>query len=548
MSQNESAMDTGRRVDLSQVQAAPPTKTARRHVVKPAPSKKPQPKREIEKIVVKAPVEIRVEIPAEIHVPLVRPEAKEWDDTGDFAAMLEAAAPVKKLDIEVGSRVRAKVIYISKDTVFFALGQKHEGSMSLGELMGENVKVGDFIDLYVVSIGESIELSKKVGRFADSNMLEDAKNNRIPMEGKITGANTGGVEVSLAGARAFCPVGQLGLHFVEDPSSMIGQTHTFLVTQISNGGRNVVLSRRALLERERGEQARERMSTLAVGDRVEGVVSRTADFGAFVELGGVEGLIPLSELGFGHTLQVSDRVSVGDRVTAEVMRIEANPKRAGEMRISLSLKAAMPDPFEAHRHLLVPGTSLEGTVARLDTFGAFVELFPGLDGLVHISELSEQRVRHPSEVLKVGDPVTVRILEVDFDRRRIALSLRENVERNVLSEITSSLERGTRVDGVVERVERYGVFVKLSTGQSALLPASESGQARGTDLGRVFPIGTNLSLMLIDIDDRGRLRVSKIAREKSEDQELVRQFTATSPKSLGTFADLFSLASVSSPD
>ncbi len=579
---SEGAVDTGRRVDVSAVKQET-AKTLRRHHRDRSPGgekNKPRfPGPAVVKIVVtepaaelkkaSAPTEEEAKplepalhgshtngvngkklvAPADAspqwRASLVRPEPKEWDDTGDFAAMLDEEAPIKKLDIEVGSRVRARLIYMSKDTAFFALGPKHEGAMAMAELRdgqgNPTAKIGDTVEAYVVSIDETIHLSKKVGRFAaDLSMIEEAKAKKIPIEGKVVSVNTGGAQISLAGAKAFCPMGQMDLSFVEDPASLVGKTFSFLVTQVA-GGRNIVLSRRALLERERGERAKERLETLKVGDRVTGTIVRTAEFGAFVDLNGIEGLIPLSELGFGHGTKVDERVKIGDFVTVDVLRIEPDPKRQGQMRISLSLKAALPDPFETYEQYLIAGTSLEGKVARLESFGAFVALFDGIDGMIHISELSEQRVRHPSEVLKIGDPVTVRILDVDFDKRRISLSLRENVERTGAVVSASTLKRGDKMDGVVERVERYGVFVKLASGQTALLPASESGQPHGADLGKAFAIGTSVPLMVIDIDDRSRIRVSKIARERAEEQALLKNFTAKAGKhsGFGTLGDLF---------
>jgi small subunit ribosomal protein S1 len=566
VSRPDGVVDTGRRVDVSAVRPEG-AKTLRRHHrgrpgggdknkqrgFKPADPVKHElrgngaidvkSKNDVKGAYVKK-LDASVE-PAAKGMVSLRPELKVWDDTGDFAAMLDEEAPIKRLDVEVGSRVRARLIYMSKDTGFFALGPKHEGVMPMAELRDDagnsTVKIGDTVDAYVVNINETIHLSKKVGRFAaDLGMIEEAKAKKIPIEGKIISINTGGAQVSLVGVKAFCPMGQMDLNFVENPTSLIGKTFSFLVTQVA-GGRNILLSRRAFLERERAEKARERLQTLKVGDRVTGSVARTADFGAFVDLSGIEGLIPASELGFGHGVKVEDRVKVGDVVTVDVMRIEADPKRQGQMRISLSLKAALPDPFETYGQYLVAGTSLEGKVARLEAFGAFVSLFDGIDGMIHISELSEQRVRHPSEVLKIGDPITVRILNVDFDKRRISLSLRENVERAGQIGGASMLKRGDKVEGVVERVERYGVFVKLGSGHTALLPASESGYPHGIDLGKPFSIGTSVPLMVIDIDDRSRVRVSKIAREKAEEQALVKSFTAKtgSHRGFGTLGDLF---------
>lgn len=553
------AVDTGRRIDVSAVQPETAKTVRRHHRGRSAGSDKNKqhaPRPVVKIVVTEAAVSLKEAPEHEAHlvaasepspktIVTMRPEAKLWDDTGDFAAMLEEEAPIKKLDVEVGSRVRARLIYMSKDTAFFTLGPKHEGAMPMAELRdgagNATVKIGDTVDAYVVNINETIHLSKKVGRFAaDLSMIEEAKAKKIPIEGKIVSVNSGGAQVSLAGAKAFCPMGQMDLNFVEDPASLVGKTFAFLVMQVA-GGRNILLSRRALLERERLEKAKERLQTLKVGDRVTGSVVRTADFGAFVDLSGIEGLIPLSELGFGHGVKVEDRVKVGDLVTVDVMRIEPDPKRQGQMRISLSLKAALPDPFETYGQYLVAGTSLEGKVARLEAFGAFVSLFDGIDGMIHISELSEQRVRHPSEVLKIGDPITVRILDADFDKRRISLSLRENVERTGKVISASTLKRGDKVDGVVERVERYGAFVKLGSGQTALLPASESGQPQGTDLGKPLSIGTSIPLMVIDIDDRSRIRVSKIARERAEEQALVKSFAAKtgSNRGFGTLGDLF---------
>jgi small subunit ribosomal protein S1 len=241
-------------------------------------------------------------------------------------------------------------------------------------------------------------------------------------------------------------------------------------------------------------------------------------------------------------------VQVGDIVTVEVLRIEPDKKREGHMRIALSLKAAMPDPFEAHRDQIIAGQTLEGKVARLETFGAFIELFDGVDGLIHISELSEQRVRHPSEVLTIGNPVTVRILDVDFEKRRVSLSLRENVQREKETHKerphVQAMARGALSDGVVERIERYGVFLKLANGQTALLPSSETGTPRGADLSKFYELGSSHQVMVIDIDDRGRVRVSKVAREKADEradyEHFSQKFTKGSKGGLGTLGDLLS--------
>ena len=537
--------DTAKAVKLPQQQRP------RHH--KPKPKQKQQ--REIE--VVRRPQIENLMANHEYHeenrLHVVRPEAKEWDESGDFASMLDAQDPIERLEINVGDRVRSRLNHVSSDTAFFLVGARHEGSMPLTELRRDSgeymCQVGDEIDAYVVSLKDGIVLSMKVGKnMADLDMLGEAKASALPVEGTITGVNAGGYDIAIAGTRAFCPLGQIDIEYIEDPKSLIGRSFSFLVAKITEGGRNIVLNRRKLLEDEKKRKLGERLKTLNVGDRVQGKVTRLADFGAFVDLEGAEGLIPMSELGFSRVQSASERVSVGDLVTVDVLRIEPDKKREGQMRISLSLKAAMPDPFETHRDEIVSGQTLEGKVARLETFGAFVELFDGVDGLIHISELSEQRVRHPSEVLKIGDPLTVRVIDVDYDKKRISLSLRENVQRQTEAEHKDrpakapSMARGTMAEGVVERIERYGVFLKLSNGQTALLPSSETGTPRGTDLSKFYELGSSHQVMVIEVDERGRVRVSKVAREKADEradyQAFSQKFNAKGSKGFGTLGDL----------
>lgn len=579
-------VDTGRRVDVSKVmlkrnmvrtiekkdeneppalpakieprvqsQDAPPAPQEPRQARPPRPkhkSNKPKPTREVE--VVRRPHLETLAQHDHAHEPsaphVVRPEAKVWDESGDFESMLDAAGPIARLDINVGDRVRSRLIHVAGETAFFSLGARHEGSMPLNELRRESgeyiCQVGDEIDTYVVGLTNGILLSTKVGKnMADLGMLEEARNSHLPVEGTITGVNAGGYDVAIGGARGFCPLGQIDIEFIEDPKTLIGRSLTFLVAKVSEGGRNIVLNRRRLLEKERKHKQDEILKTLKVGDRVQGKVTRLADFGAFVDLGGIDGLIPMSELGFSRVQSASDRVQVGDLVTADVLRIEPDKKREGQMRISLSLKSAMPDPFETHRNDIIPGQTLEGKVARLETFGAFIELFDGVDGLIHISELSEQRVKHPSEVLNIGDPVTVRVLDVDFEKRRVSLSLRENVQREkgTVKERphVQPMARGAMTEGVVERIERYGVFLKLANGQTALLPSSETGTARGADLSKFYELGSTHPVMVIEVDDRGRVRVSKVAREKADeraDYEKFSQKLNKGSKGFGTLGDL----------
>ena len=495
----------------------------------------------------------------------LQPIVVETGDVGDFASMLAQTGPIDRVDVRVGDKVRATCVHIGTDTVFFELSQTQEAHAPTAEFLDDKddlegaltIHVGDKIDAFVVGLGDGILISTRIGRDQiDVNMLEQAKAAQMPVQGTVTGVNKGGIEVALGAARGFCPLGQIDAGFVDDPQSLVGKTLEFLVKEVKENGRNVLLSRRALVEKQRKEQGKKTMATLSIGAMVKGTVTRLQPFGAFIDLGGVDGMIPLSELGWGHVKDPSEVLKVGDLVTVEVKRIEPDPKREGQLRIGLSLKSSQQDPFIAHLDEMQPGAWLVGTVKKLETFGAFVELWPGVQGLVHVSEIADRRIAHPKDVLNVDEQVKIRVIDVDEPARRIALSLKEAPAYN--DETTAPMDlgakpaprrgigRGAQVDGVVDRVEKFGLFVKIeggeAAGQSAFLPASETGTPRGADLHKAFPLGTKLSLLVIDVDDRSRLKVSKTAREQAEERALVDEYKndkkSGAGAGLGTFGDL----------
>ncbi len=346
--------------------------------------------------------------------------------------------------------------------------------------------MGDIIDAIVVSTKNGIELGVKLGGRdrMGGEMLEQAKAAGIPVEGTVTGVNKGGIEVSIGGTRAFCPLGQIDVNFVDDPNTLIGKTMQFLVREIREGGRNVVLSRRALVEAERRVQGDALKKTLEVGSRVKGTVTRITDFGVFVDLGGVDGMVPLSELAHTRVKDAREYVKEGDQIEANVTRLEDDPKRPGQMRIGLSIKALQGDPFADFVADAPVGRTFPGTIAKLETFGAFIEVAPGVQGLAHISELSNKRVRMPSDVVKVGDSVQARVLSIDESKKRISLSLKD------ASTSSESLQSGQTLEVTVGKAERGGVLVTLPNGAEGFLPSAETGTPPGTELGRVFAPGS----------------------------------------------------------
>ncbi len=351
------------------------------------------------------------------------------DETKGFAALMgEMGAETPARGPSVGDNVEGVIVAIDAATVFVDVGAKAEAILEKSDLDPDAPpKVGDRIKAFVVSRkGDQILLKTRLGRGDDASAIQRAMDAQIPVLGKITGVNKGGLEVDVNGVRAFCPLSQIDIARVEDPAGFVGKELEFRVTRFEDegGGRvNVVVSRRALLEAQRSSLAKETLARLELGAVVRGKVSRIKEFGAFVDLGGLEGLLHKSELGFGRNVKVEDAVSIGDVVEAQVTKIEPATEPGRPDRVSLSLKALQKDPFENLG--MQKGSRCKGRVVRLEPFGAFVQLADGVEGLVHVSELSDRRVSHPREVVSVGDEIEVVVLEVDVERRRVGLSIKQ---------------------------------------------------------------------------------------------------------------------------
>lgn len=477
-----------------------------------------------------------------------------------FADLLADQGAVKTDRINVGDKIEAQIIHIGKESAFLAINQSQEGSLPKAELLDENRElvhqVGDTLSVYVLSLKNGIHLSQHLNPDHMNDLLwEEAQKSGIPVTGLVSACNKGGLEISLSGRRAFCPMGQVDLDYIEDPESFVGQTLEFIVREIKEGGRDIVLSRRALLQKERNEKAAVLKAELKVGDARQGRVSKIMPFGVFVDLGGMDGLVPLRELAHYHVTDPNDVVSEGAEVAVKILSIEEkepNDKSRGEeLRIGLSLRAAKQNPWETHRNDLVVGQTVPGFVSHIESFGAFVDLFAkssGVTGLLHISEISNQRIQSVSDVLSVHEEVHVRIVDVDFSEQKIALRLRESnateddfEAANATASSPHRLTRGSPVVGKVSRVERYGVFLTLDDGKTAFMHSSETGTPSGSDLRKNFQIDSIVDALVIDIDDRQRIKVSRIAHEAFEEQQLVREHQKKSKptESLGTFADLF---------
>ena len=347
------------------------------------------------------------------------------DDDKSFAEMFQETAASTKERLRPGQKIEATVVRIAKEWIFLDLGAKSEGSVAKNEFTDAEgnltVQEGDRVQVYFLSEKRNERLfTAKVSGGAVAGHLDEACQNGIPVEGTVTAEVKGGFDVRFSGSvRAFCPFSQMEMRRIENGEEYIGKKFAFRITKFSEHGKNIVVSRRALLEEERAQQKETLQASLAIGQTVKGVITSIRDFGAFVDIGGIEGLIPVSEIAWGRIEDIHERLAVGQEVTVTVLKLDWD-----QDRYSFSLKDSQPNPWEEIGGMFPEGSVVTGKVVRLTEFGAFVELAPGIDGLVHISKLGAgRRISHPREVVQVGDALEVKIDSVDPEKKRLSLSL-----------------------------------------------------------------------------------------------------------------------------
>lgn len=394
-----------------------------------------------------------------------------------FAELFEQYSDGGSENLNVGDKVSGAVISVGETTIFVDTGSKLDGIVEREELLDEEgaltVAEGDTVELYVVGIDSGgIKLSRALSGIGGLRMLEEAKAGNLPVQGTVSGTCKGGFNVTVMQRRAFCPVSQIDNRFVEDTEQYVGQSFDFMITKLEQNGRNIVVSRRALLEREAQAAAEAFLQEVKVGDAVEGTVSKLAPFGAFVELRpGVEGLVHISALGYARVQHPEEAVSVGQKVQTKIIGIETHEK-SGNLKISLSMKELAQDPWDTVAATFNEGDKVTGRVVRLADFGAFVEIAPGIDGLVHVSEVSyTKRIHKPSDMVAEGDTVSVQIKGIDLEQRRISLSMKD-AEGDPWLDIEEKYAPGQIVEGTVEKQEQFGIFINLEPGITGLLPKS----------------------------------------------------------------------------
>ncbi len=353
----------------------------------------------------------------------------------DFASLFEQSLAKPSRTLKVGDTLRAEILSIGKSESFVSTGTPRDALLMNTDLVDENnqlkYKVGDHIDVVVLRVtSDEVRVTRKGSKSApaDFDSLEDAFDMELPVEGRVTEEVKGGFRVSVQGQSAFCPVSQLGVPFGHSGKDYIGKKFEFLITQFEPKKRNIVVSRRKLLDQQRAEAQGEWLETHEVGDILDGRVTRTENFGAFVALeGGVEGLVHVSEIGFTRLTHANDGVRVGDPVRVKILKIDDEGEH---LKISLSIKQAggATDPWVMVPQTFPVGTLVDGTVDKKESFGLFVVIAPGINGLLPKSKWRDSEDAKKYEGLKKGDAVKVRIDDIKFEDRKISLGLPAEAE------------------------------------------------------------------------------------------------------------------------
>jgi len=401
------------------------------------------------------------------------------DDAGeDFASMFEATQPKSKAakarSVAAGDLISCKVIAIGQSSVFVAVGDKAEGTIDLAEFRdpatGEiRVSVGDEIQASVLDDGGtsgSAVLTRMLGRGGHAAAeLEQALALGVPVEGLVSGETKGGFEVHFGSVRAFCPGSQIDLRRGGERipgSEYVGKRFAFRVIKVENDGRNVVVSRRDILEEQAAEEATKTWQKIQVGAVLDGTVRSIRDFGAFVDLGGVDGMIHISELAFTRVKHPSEVVSVGQPVRVQVIKVADTADKDGRRQVALSLRALAEDPWKTLSSRFPVGSTVSGTVTRVEPYGAFVEVVPGVEGLVHISKMAlDRRLSHARQAATVGQTVDVTVLAIDAAERRVSLSMVEQGRQERDAEAAEDKRDQDRVLGEQGKSGSLGTFGDL---------------------------------------------------------------------------------------
>lgn len=442
---------------------------------------------------------------AEEQAPEVTAQENAPAETGeeeDFGTLLDQSMEQRK--VEVGEVVVGEVIGIGTETVTVDIGYKSEGEVPLAEFRkpdgSHSVKVGDTIKVFLEAMEDEegiIWLSKeKADQLKIWDDLQEAYNEEKVVEGRIVQRVKGGLSVDI-GVPAFLPGSQVDLRPVKNLDDLIGKSFTFKILKFNKKRGNIVLSRRVLLEKERDALRKETLKRMEEGVILDGIVKNITDYGAFIDLGGVDGLLHITDMSWGRVGHPSELLSIGDEIKVKVLRYDRERER-----VSLGLKQTKPDPWTQAAAKYPVGTRLEGRVVSLTDYGAFVELEQGIEGLIHISEMSwVKKIRHPSQILSVQDRVEAVVLNLDVENQRISLGLKQT-EPNPWAVLKERYPKGSRIQGTIRNITDFGIFVGIEEGIDGLVHISDlSWTHKVKHPSEIYKKGEEIEAVVLNIDE-----------------------------------------------
>lgn len=436
-------------------------------------------------------------------------------DDENFANLFESYSETR--DFKEGDMVRGRVLEVMKDLVLVDIGHKSEGLIDIDEFRDAagniTIEVGSEIDVILEEVedeeGQIVLSKEKADRQKVWDEICEACERDELVEGTIVARIKGGLSVDI-GVKAFLPGSQVDLRPVRNLDKLIGQKFQFKVIKFNKRRGNIVLSRRALLEKEREALKTKTLETLQEAAIVTGIVKNITNYGAFVDLGGIDGLLHITDMSWGRVNHPSEMFGIGDEVEVKVLKFDA-----GSERVSLGLKQMTPDPWENAQEKYPVESKVNGKVVSLTDYGAFVELEEGIEGLIHISEMSwTKRVKHPSKLVSVGDVVDVIILDIDIDNRRISLGMKQ-VEPNPWSLLEERYPPGTVIRGKIRNITDFGVFIGIEEGIDGLVHVSDiSWTQKVKHPGEIYQKGQEIEAVVLNIDpekERFSLGIKQLA-------------------------------------
>jgi small subunit ribosomal protein S1 len=434
----------------------------------------------------------------------------------EYEAMLEMYEETLT-NIEEGEIVKARVLRITENAVILDVGFKSEGAITKDEFKNpESLKPGDEVEVFLENLEDQdgvVVLSKKKADFLrvwEKIKTAYEENEKVP--GVLTRKIKGGVTVDLMGVDAFLPGSQIALRRVPNIEDLIGQTFDFKIIKLNKRRRNIVVSRRVILEEEREGKREQLVKELLVGQVRKGVVKNVTDFGAFIDLGGLDGLLHITDMSWGRVGHPSEIVQIGDELDVKVLDIDWNRER-----ISLGLKQLLPYPWKDIERKYPVGVRVRGKVVSITNYGAFVELEKGVEGLVHISEMSWTRnVKHPSKLVNIGDEIEAVVLKVDRDDEKISLGMKQ-IEEDPWLALPEKYPIGTRVEGKVRNLTSFGAFVEIESGIDGLIHISDmSWTKRVQHPSEVLRKSDDVSVVVLGVDPENK-RISLGLKQTQDD-------------------------------